>query len=94
MKSILQLLYNGEIFPSELIIPKGPEYRQINKKIEEEKQKLSEEDCKRFEELDDLCCQSYSMRAKESFLYGFKLGALIIAEVFTGQSQLYRNVGE
>jgi len=74
MKSILQALYDGEIFPDELIVPKDPEYRPIHRKISAEKeylkQKLTEEDYKRLEKIDNLLCQATSMSAYEAFSYG------------------------
>jgi hypothetical protein len=94
MRSILEELHSGNIFPDELIIPKDPEYRLINQKIGDNKEyfkkKLPEDEYRRFEELDNLCCQSSSMCASESFIYGFKLGALIMVEVFTGKGELVR----
>jgi hypothetical protein len=33
MKTILEELYDGHIFPGELIVPKDPEYRPLNKQI-------------------------------------------------------------
>ena len=95
MKSILQALYDGEIFPDELIVPKDPEYRPIHRKISAEKeylkQKLTEEDYKRLEKIDNLLCQATSMSAYEAFSYGFKLGAILMIEIFTGADDLSRN---
>lgn len=94
MKSILQGLYEGEIFPDELIVPKDPEYRSVNKKIGEQKayfkQKLSEEDSRKLEEFDSLYSQTSSMDSEASFLYGFCLGAMLMIEVFTGKEELVR----
>lgn len=92
MNSILQGLYDGEIFPDEQIVPKDPEYRSMSKKLGEQKayfkQKLSEEDSKKFEEFDDLYCQTRSMDSEASFMYGFRLGAMLMIEVFTGKEEL------
>jgi hypothetical protein len=45
MKSILQELFDGDIYPDELIVPKDPQYHPINQKISDEqeyfKKKLS-----------------------------------------------------
>jgi len=77
-EAYLQALYDGEIFPDELIIPQDPDYRPTHKKISEEKeyrkQKLTEEAYKWLEEIDNLFCQATSMSASEVFSYGFKLG--------------------
>ncbi|MCQ1530410.1 DUF6809 family protein [Lutispora saccharofermentans] len=85
MKAILEELYNGNIYPAELIVPKAPRYRQINKEIYEMlkawENKLPEGDYKLLEELLDLHCQSSSMEAFASFVYGFRLGAMIMLDV-------------
>lgn len=87
MKSILQAIYNGTINPSEFILSEDPEYRSANQKIGEIKtylkDRLSEEDCMKFTELDDLFNQVISMDSESSFCYGFKLGTLLMIEVLT-----------
>jgi len=94
MKSILQGLYDGEVFPSELILSKDPEYLTVHSKISGEreyfKQKLSEEDGKRLEEFDNLYSRTNSMDSEASFLYGFRLGAMLMVEVFTEKEELVR----
>lgn len=89
MKSILQSIYNGTIDSGEHILSEDPEYRSANRKIGEIKaffrDKLSEEDCKKFIELDDLCNQVISMDSEASFCYGFQLGTLLMIEIFTGK---------
>ena len=95
MKSILQGLYAGEVYPDELIMPKDPEYQPVNMKISEQKayfkQKLSEEDYRKLEEFDNLCGRSSSMDSEASFIYGFRLGAMLMIELFTGKEGLSRN---
>jgi len=94
MKTILEELYDGNIYPDELIVSKDPEYRPLNKRISDMlamwKKKLSEDDYNQLENLLDLRSQSSSMEASESFMYGFRLGALIMIEVFTGKEELVR----
>lgn len=94
MKTILEELYEGRIYPNELIIPKDPEYHPLNQKISDTiglwKRKLSEEDYEQLEELLDLHSQSNSMYSASSFMYGFKLGANIMIEVLTGKGELAR----
>lgn len=98
MKSILEELYDGKIFPEEQIVPKDHNYRPLNEKIsellEEWKKKLSEDDYYQLESFLELCSESSSMEASESFVYGFKLGALIMVEVFTGRGDLVRKVSD
>ena len=94
MKSILEELYASNIYPDELIIPKDPEYHPLSQKIsdilEMWEKKLSENDYNQLETLLELCSQLNSMEASESFIYGFRLGALIMTEVLTGKEELVR----
>ena len=96
MKSIMQAIYNGTINPSEFILSEDPEYRSANQKIGEIKtylkDRLSEEDSKRFTELDDLFNQVISMDSESSFCYGFKLGTLLIIEVFTEKENITKRI--
>lgn len=83
--NILEQLYFGEIRPTEVIVPRNPEYQLLNKKIfnwkEHFKRILSENDFKILEEMFDLTGESYSMCSTEAFVYGFKMGALMMGEV-------------
>lgn len=94
MKTISEELYEGNIYPDERIVSKDPEYRPLNKKISDTiemwKKKLSEDDYNQLEALLDLRSELSSMEASESFMYGFRLSALIMIEVFTGKEELVR----
>lgn len=94
MKSILEELFDGNVNPVELIIPKNPEYRPLNRKISDAilmwRDKLSENDFQELEELLDLRSQADSMYAEASFMYGFKLASWIMIEVMTGETELVR----
>ncbi|WFR58805.1 hypothetical protein QA584_06920 [Anaerocolumna sp. AGMB13025] len=96
MKSILQAIYNGTINPSEFILSEDPEYRSANQKIGEIKtylkDRLSEEDCMKFTELDDLFNQVISMDSESSFCYGFKLGTLLMIEVLTEKENIIKKI--
>jgi hypothetical protein len=97
MKSILEELYGGDIYPAELIVPKDPEYHEINKKISSEleawSEKLSKDGFKQLETFIDLISSSNSIITSSTFLYGFKLGAVIMIEVLTGKEELARGTG-
>ena len=92
MKSILEDLHNGAVYPAELIRSTDPEYYPVNEKISEEidyfTAKLSGEDSKRFEELDQLFSRSSYMHGTASFVYGFRLATLIMVEVFDGNGPM------
>lgn len=86
MKSILVELYNGSVYPAEQICPTVPAYRPVNREIGEIKQylkdKLSDEDKQRFEELENLYCRSSSIEMTDTFVCGFRLAALMMIEVY------------
>ena len=87
MKTILEELYAGKIYPDELIVSKNPDYDPLSKEIsctlEIWKNKLSDDNYKELEKLLDLRSRSDSMHAEASFMYGFKFGAMLMVEVFT-----------
>ena len=97
MKTILEELYDGNVYPDELIVPKDPGYPPLREKmstaLEMWKQKLSEEDYGQFESLLDLRSEMSSMEASATFVYGFKLGALIMLEVLGGKEDIVRGNG-
>lgn len=88
MKSILEELYRGNLNPDERIVPTDPEYRPLNRRItefmEELKQRFSESDFAALEQILDLNDESNSMLASEAFVQGFRMGALVMIEVFRG----------
>lgn len=83
-KSILESLYNGDLLPFECPNSKVPELKEIQKKIESEeeylKQKLSTDDCKRLEDLQDLICDSQNINETEIFSHGFAIGAFLMLD--------------
>lgn len=95
MKNILEELYNGKIYPAELIISKDTQYRTLNQKFSDKmeswKNKLTEDDYMQLEALLDLRNETSEMESMASYMYGFKLGALIMVEVLTGMGELARN---
>ena len=94
MKSILQELYDGNIYPDELIISKDPEYQPLSQKVSDVldiwRKKLSEDDYDQLESLLDLRSELGTMEATASFNNGFKLGALIMMEVLDGKRAMVR----
>lgn len=94
MKSILSDLYNGNINPFERVVPQGEEYRNLNRKIDEELQKfkkiLSQENYDKVENVLDLAAQASCMEIEESFINGFRTGTMFMVEVFMGESKMAR----
>ncbi|WP_178019619.1 DUF6809 family protein [uncultured Paenibacillus sp.] len=91
MKSILEEIYNGNLNPEERMVPTDPEYRSLNRKIsdlmEEVKQRFSESDFAVLEQILDLNGESNSMVTSEAFVQGFRMGALVMVEVFCGEGK-------
>ncbi|AZK47287.1 DUF6809 family protein [Paenibacillus lentus] len=85
MKSFLEDLYYGKLYPNEQIVSDDPKYRALNRQISEMmrmwRQKLSEEDFRQLEAMLDLQGESNSIHNMETFVQGFKLGASMMIEV-------------
>lgn len=86
MKTILEELYDGNIYPAERIALKdNPKYDSIGERMSEMlkiwEKKLSEDDFNQLEALLDVVYESCSLEFTESFVYGFGLGVLIMIEV-------------
>jgi len=83
---ILEALFNGEIYPSENVVPKSDKFRQIGADISEAmnffEEKLSKEDYERLERLMDRHADEGNMTNEEQFKYGFTLGVLMMCEIF------------
>ena len=86
MSAILADLYYGRISPWERSPTRSAESREIDRKIEDEKryfiQKMSLDDCQRFQELENLYSQSSGAEQVDAFTHGFKLGAKLMVAVF------------
>ena len=83
-KTLLQQLYEGEIYPEKEIVPKTPEYREVNRAVSNEKRYfydvLNDKQRQHFEILDDLRCRSSTLYAYENLAYGFRLGMGLMME--------------
>lgn len=85
---ILEDLYCGKIFPAEDIVPKGKNYEEMNQEISQQMKKLEKildrEDFSDIEKLRELLANRSETEFSQSFIYGFRLGALMMTEVFFG----------
>lgn len=92
MVSIIEALYNENLYPSARIVSKDPNYRasshKINVAMDEWKSKLTKADFDKLIDLLDLHHSMHDMDSTASFAYGFKLGASIMIEVFHGKGDL------
>ena len=91
-KSIIQHLFDGEINPSEIIGTSNDELLIIYEKLGKEKPELLDKlpldilaNYEHIEELDDKAHVIYN---RECFVYGFKLGAMLILEVLSSKNDL------
>lgn len=68
------------------------EYRAVNKKIESEKryfmEKMSLDDCKRFQELEGLYETAAHCEEVDLYAHGFTLGTLLMLEVLEKKESL------
>lgn len=94
-KTLLQQLYDGEIYPGEAIWCKNHEYRELAQKIDNEteyfRKILSPEDWNRFENLYDMVTDKMSPYSYENFLYGFRLGVGMMVETFAVRNENWDN---
>lgn len=85
-ESILQDLYFGKIRPWERKRVHTQEYSVLTQKIDDIvvhfKNQLSSEDYARFEEMQDLQAQTEIIDDVDLFEYGFRLGALMMIDIF------------
>ena len=82
---ILTDLYYGRIAPWERRPTRNPEKRGLDRQIEDEKryftQKMSLDDCQRFEALENLYTQAGELDQVDAFSFGFRLGAALMQSV-------------
>lgn len=92
MKTILEALYNGCIYPAEQIVPTSQEYcwvnRQISGAMEMWKNRLSVDKYEEMEALLELCWRAGGMETEAAFIHGFKLGARMMADVLDEKEAL------
>lgn len=85
MNDLIRRLYDGELYPSEEIIPLDEDYRENSKENGKEREYfktiLSPEDSKRFTEWDEKMFQGSTEYAYANFEYGFKLGTRLLCEL-------------
>ena len=90
-KSILQQLFDGEIFPSENINPSDPIYVETKKILDEETDYfmnvLSGDDLDRFQKINDLYCKTTSIYSYECFAHGFRLAVALMVESMNGKNK-------
>ena len=93
-KSILQKLFDGEIYPGEDIKPDNPRYKEIMKQMGEDQayflENLSESDAERVKNMYEMYLISYGMYGYECFSHGFRLCHALMLECLTNKEDLAR----
>lgn len=86
---ILEDFYYGKLRPNELNNTSNPEIQKIDQNIidllQMLKERLPEEGFKQVEQLYDLQSDANSLQSVLSFIQGYKVGALMMIEVFSGE---------
>ena len=86
MKNILYDLYYGQVSGWERPFVRTAEFNAVNDKIESEKRyfvnKMSLDDCKRFEDYENLFMVLGGHSQFDAFTYGFKLATQLMCAVF------------
>ena len=83
--SVLKEWYCGKKYPLEEIVSKNKDYKKISLKLEEELRYFKDivEDTERFEQMEELLLRSQEMEEYANFSYGFRLGAMLMCEIFS-----------
>jgi len=93
-KSLIYHLFNGELNPTEIIGTSNEELLKIYAKLSEEKPSLLKnlplDLLADFENVDELTDKAQGIYSRECFIYGFKLGAMLIMEVLNSKDDLVR----
>ncbi|MDP4098739.1 hypothetical protein OIN60_18570 [Paenibacillus sp. P96] len=90
MSIVLEKLFYGNLRPNESLQPVNSEYLSLNRKIstliDSYHKKLSREEYDELENLIDLLGQSTSIYSSAAYTEGFRLGAMVMIEVFGGMN--------
>ncbi len=86
MMKIMDLIFEGQIYPEEQAVPDSPEYRSVCRTMSDTMERLSKElSPKEYDEIEKLCdlvAYEDEFVNKECFRYGFGLGILLMQEVY------------
>lgn len=93
-KTLLQQLYDGDIYPAENILPKNPRYnelcREIGIKADDFKERLASEERAVFEQIKEMEEQIGILFSFENFSYGFRLGVMFMTDTFMSDDGFIR----
>ena len=90
--SIMEALFVGRVIPWERYNLMSAERKALEEKIQKEKryfiEKMSLDDCKRFEELEGLYNEAGLDEEVDIYSNGFTLGALLMMEVMAKKQEI------
>ena len=82
---ILKDLWSGRFYPAETVVPTTPKYREVNREISENierlKAQLSQEQFALVEQVLEQITLSHSMELESQFCFGFAAGMQLQVEV-------------
>ena len=82
---ILEDLWSGRFYPAETVVPTTPKYREVNREISENierlKAQLSREQFALVEQVLEQITLSHSMELESQFCFGFAAGMQLQVEV-------------
>ena len=89
---ILDLLFEGKIYPAEDVVPAEPEFREVMHEIEKNRKclegKLSKEDFEIFEKYNGCMLDIQNLQCRAFFKHGYSLGLLTMKEAFENVEEL------
>ncbi len=89
MKRMLEMLYYGEIYRDEGVLPRGEGFEQISGKVskldEEFTSRLSEAEFRLYDELLTTRNERDSYYYLETFIEGFRIGTRMMMEVLSDE---------
>ena len=90
--SIMEALFDGRVIPWERRNVMSAERKALEEKIQNEKrhfiERMSLDDCKRFEELEGLYNTAGLDEEVDIYSHGFTLGALLMMEVMAKKEKI------
>ena len=82
---ILEDLWSGRFYPAETVVPTTPKYREVNREISENierlKAQLTREQFTLVEQILEQMALSHSMELESQFCFGFAAGIALQQEV-------------
>lgn len=89
--NFIKELYFGNLSPGEQSVIRNSEYSRLlglsDKLAEEIKQNLSEEACRKLEELCGANLDLIGITAEENYVFGFRDGARLMLDILAGENR-------